>query len=99
MCEWHSVKLEGYPPDEQLCTVTIAYGNIRICDGPFMHLSDVSPLVDKRTKSGKQYIAEHPDGVWRACNDDGYFETVEENSYEYAKVIAWMPEPLPYDGE
>ena len=97
MCEWHSVKLEGYPPDEQLCTVTIAYGNIRICDGPFMHLSDVSQLVDKRTNSGKKYIAEHPNGVWRCYFDDGYFEDYEEE--EYAKVVAWMPEPEPYTGE
>lgn len=94
---WHSVKLEGYPPDEQICTVTIAYGDYRICKNLFVHVSDVSALVDKRTKSGMQYIAEHPSGVWHVYEDEGYLEDFEEN--DYAKVVAWMLEPEPYTGE
>ena len=97
MCEWHSVKLEGYPPDEQLCMVTISYGSWRVLGRTYMHISDVSPLVDKRTNSGKHYIAEHPNGVWRGYNEDGHFETVEED--EYIKVLAWMLEPEPYKGD
>lgn len=94
MNEWHSVKKDGYPPDDTFCLVTVVYGDgSRAVEDAYTHVADVSGMVDKRTNVGKQFIADHPDGVWQHWHSDGFFESV------YDRVIAWMPYSEMYQGE
>ena len=94
---WHSVKKEGYPPDEQTVFVTMMNksGESEVYDG-FKYERDVSKLVDMRTKYGKQFVEDNKNGVWFSWRDD-YWEHWPEN--EYYTILAWMPYPEPYRGD
>lgn len=94
MSEWRSVAKDGYPPSDTFCLVTVEYGNgSRAVEDAYSHVANVSMMVDKRTNAGKQFIADHPDGVWQQWHSDGFFEMA------YDRVIAWMPYPEPYEGD
>lgn len=97
MCEWHSVKLEGYPPDEQIVIVTRQYkGGVPQVEDCFKYVRDVSKYVDTRTTEWKQFVEEHKDGVWMSWNSDGFWEFEFDG---YCEITAWMPYPEPYTGE
>ena len=94
---WHSVKREGFPPDEQPVIVTRQYkGSVPEVEDCFKYVRDVSKHVDMRTTEGKRFVEEHKDGVWMSWNSDGFWEY--EFNY-YCEITAWMPYSEPYRGD
>lgn len=97
MNEWHSVKHEGLPPDEEIVLVTIRYkcGNT-VYEG-FKHCRDLTKYVDMRYKNGKDFVMNHKDGAWYSYHSDGFWEYWSDGvGYE---IVAWMPYPAPYEGD
>lgn len=94
---WHSVKCEGFPPDEEMVLVTIRHkGGNEVCEG-FKHCRDLTKYVDMRYKNGKDFVMKHKDGAWYSYHSDGFWEYWSDGvSYE---IVAWMPYPDPYEGD
>ena len=88
---WHSVKLEGYPPEKKLVIVTIkCYDGKRIVRDSCRYVEDL-----KAENYTDEFCKEHPSGIWEWLCEAGadYWEHLDSD------VIAWTGYPVPYTGE
>lgn len=84
--EWHSVKLDGLPPEKEIVIATGEYRSERCVHTGMRY----NRTLDEYTGKVK---AENPGGAWECEIEESYWDIFD------IPVIAWAFYPEPYKGE